>query len=107
MADIDQMVQLGFITPLSAVVAPAAASSIPTPSSSAGLSSAQQAVVFVEAVHRATAMTSKLGLRGFRLNLAIETASNLNDLRALLPQIESAVGAEAAQPLVALLRDAV
>ena len=49
----------------------------------------------------ATRLTASLGLRGFRLNLAVEAASGYEGLLALLPRIQSAVGVP---PCVALER---
>ena len=40
----------------------------------------------------ATALTASLGLRGFRLNLAVEGAGSFDDLAALAPKIREAVG---------------
>lgn len=42
----------------------------------------------------ATKLTSALGLRGFRLNLAVEGASNYQGLLDLTPKIREAVGDE-------------
>jgi hypothetical protein len=42
----------------------------------------------------ATKLTSGLGLRGFRLNLSVESASGYADLVALAPKIREAVGDE-------------
>lgn len=42
----------------------------------------------------ATRLTAALGLRGFRLNLAVEAAGNLRKLQELAPKINDAVGAE-------------
>lgn len=39
----------------------------------------------------ATSITAALGLRGFRLNLAVEAARGYDDLVALLPQIAKSV----------------
>lgn len=39
-------------------------------------------------------LTAGLGLRGFRLNLAVEAAGDLSKLRELAPKIRDAVGAE-------------
>ncbi|XAH25207.1 hypothetical protein AAFF27_08450 [Xylophilus sp. GW821-FHT01B05] len=47
----------------------------------------------------ATALTAELGLRGFRLNLAVEAASGLEELRQLAPKIRDAVGATKFAPL--------
>lgn len=40
----------------------------------------------------ATQLTAALGLRGFRLNLAVEGAGSFDDLAALAPKIRQAVG---------------
>lgn len=40
----------------------------------------------------ATELTAGLGLRGFRLNLAVEGAAGFDDLAALAPKIREAVG---------------
>jgi len=42
----------------------------------------------------ATRLTAALGLRGFRLNLAVEAAGNLAELKELAPKIKEAVGPE-------------
>jgi hypothetical protein len=42
----------------------------------------------------ASKLTSGLGLRGFRLNLSVESASSYKDLAALAPKIRDAVGDE-------------
>jgi hypothetical protein len=40
-----------------------------------------------------------LGLRGFRLNLAVESAGGYEELLALLPRIKEAAGANACAEL--------
>ena len=47
----------------------------------------------------ATRLTAALGLRGFRLNLAVEAAGDLDKLKELAPRIKDAVGAEKYQDL--------
>ena len=42
----------------------------------------------------ATQLTASLGLRGFMLNLGVESASGYDDLLALFPKIQAAVGAQ-------------
>ena len=42
----------------------------------------------------ATRLTASLGLRGFRLNLAVEAAGDLDKLKELAPKIKEAVGSE-------------
>ena len=52
----------------------------------------------------ATKLTASLGLRGFRLNLAVEAASGVEGLLALLPKIQDAVGTKACVPLAQALK---
>ena len=52
----------------------------------------------------ATKLTAGLGLRGLRLNLAVESAGSFEDLRALAPKILDAVGPEKFAELDAALR---
>jgi len=49
---------------------------------------------YAEAYPIATKLTASLGLRGFRLNLAVEAAGSYEDLLALAPKIREAVGDE-------------
>lgn len=42
----------------------------------------------------ATQLTASLGLRGLLLNMGVESASGYDDLKALFPKIQSALGAE-------------
>jgi hypothetical protein len=49
-------------------------------------------------------LTSGLGLRGFRLNMSVESASNYSDLLALAPKIRIAVGDEKFAELARVLR---
>lgn len=51
----------------------------------------------------ATRLTASLGLRGVRLNLAVEAARSYEDLVALSPKIRDAVGSEKFAPLQAAL----
>ncbi len=67
------------------------------------LSSAQQR--YARAWPIATKITAGLGLRGFRLNLAVEAATGYEQLRDLLPKIREAVGADKALPLEQALRE--
>jgi hypothetical protein len=51
----------------------------------------------------ATKLTAGLGLRGFRLNLAVEAAGGYDELLTLLPKIKDAVGAPACVELERVL----
>lgn len=52
----------------------------------------------------ATQITAKMGLRGFRLNLAVEAAGSYSQLIELFPKIKEAVGSEKAMTLEKALR---
>lgn len=52
----------------------------------------------------ATRLTAAMGLRGFRLNLAVEGAGSYEQLLAVAPRIKEAVGADKFRPLDAALR---
>jgi hypothetical protein len=60
---------------------------------------------YAEAYPIATALTAQLGLRGFRLNLAVEGASNYEQLLAVAPKIRDAVGPDKFKPLDSALND--
>ena len=116
--DIDHLVWLGFLAPGAAASAPdsnvaadiseaqgVACKSIPmAPLSPASLTAdgsptASAQAHYLKAYPIATRLTARLGLRGFRLNLAVEAAGDLNKLRALAPKIKDAVGLEKFQEL--------
>ena len=60
---------------------------------------------YAEAYPIATALTAGLGLRGFRLNLAVEAATSFEELLAVAPKIREAVGEEKFKPLHNALND--
>ena len=59
---------------------------------------------YQKAYLQATRLTAALGLRGFRLNLAVEGAGSYEQLLELSPKIREAVGADKFEPLAAALR---
>lgn len=93
-ADVEHMLQHGLLAAPQAATVPEPAVSRRTP---------QQR--YADAYPIATRLTASLGLRGFKLNLAVEAAKGLDDLLALLPKIEEALGAQACQPLAQALKD--
>jgi hypothetical protein len=107
-ADVEQMVALGFLepvvaqtpTPLSTTAAPVApvaaesSSAPPSPGTSGAAPTLDAQAHFLKAWPIATRLTAGLGLRGFRLNLAVESAGDLAKLKELAPKIKEAVGAE-------------
>lgn len=98
-SDIDALLALGFLAEVpgsdkaNSKTATAAVSQALPPS---GRSEQER---YLDGMKAVTQITSALGLRGFRLNLAAEAAANLKDLQELLPKIEAAAGAEACKPL--------
>ena len=100
--DVEHMVAQGFLTPAPGQAAPAPSSGAPAPANEA----AAQAVStrtpqerYKDAKPLATQLTASLGLRGFRLNMSVESAGGFDDLLALLPKIKEAVGPKACQEL--------
>jgi hypothetical protein len=104
--DINDLVAKGFLAPFSASEPTAAVDTVPAAmeevltsqgdASAARLSNMQ---LYQLAYPVATRITAQLGLRGFRLNLAVEAASGYDDLVALLPKIAIAAGDKAAAEL--------
>jgi hypothetical protein len=116
--DVQAMISLGLLEPQSgsgagAAVAAAAAAKgtgqavASANAASSASSTSYEATVAMEAVQGsgrsdqqrytdaypiATELTAGLGLRGFRLNLAVEGAGSFSDLAALAPKIREAVG---------------
>jgi hypothetical protein len=76
---------------------------VPVPAAAPGRSDQQR---YKDAYPIATQLTGSLGLRGFRLNLSVEGTANCEQLLALLPKIEAAVGPDKAAALARALRDA-
>jgi hypothetical protein len=96
-ADVQAMIDHGLLVSLSgqpAAVAPGAAGADATASvaDAAGASDRSPMDRYKDAYPVATALTAELGLRGFRLNLAVEGAGSFADLSALAPKIREAVG---------------
>lgn len=103
-ADIEYLLALGYLaaveegapSPARAGHAPAVGAQGRAPEIAAPLNKTE---LFRRAWPVATRLTAMLGLRGFRLNLAVEAASGYDDLLALLPRITDALGAEIALEL--------
>lgn len=117
--DVAYMLAQGFVAPMGAggqAVAPAAATTasatttsvIPT-TPSVGTESTLETVTtrpvrsaqerYSDAKPFATKITANLGFRGFRLNMAVESAAGYDDLVALLPKIREAAGGPACAEL--------
>jgi len=92
-ADVEHMVGQGFLAAVQAVTEAAPAGSGPAGS---GRTPQQR---YTDAYPLATKLTASLGLRGFKLNLAVEAASGYEELIGLLPKLRDAVGAQACEEL--------
>jgi hypothetical protein len=109
--DIEQLVSLGLLADPAVRVAPEpefeSADTVPM-----GLPLAPQHMRrpprqrYAEAYPIAVQLTSGMGLRGARLNLAVEGATSYEQLLALAPRIREAVGPEKFLPLGLALHDA-
>jgi hypothetical protein len=100
--DVNHLVTLGLLA------ASAAAQSAPVsaPAQDAdGLPSLSAQAHYSKAYPIATRLTAGLGLRGFRLNLAVEAAGDLTKLQELAPKIKEAVGPEKFRELESALYD--
>ncbi|MEN9844021.1 MAG: hypothetical protein RLZZ612_1850 [Pseudomonadota bacterium] len=106
-ADVDDLVTKGFLVSLDAAgTVDAAAPAAPAPAGlGEGVLSAQDKQDLYRAAYPvAVRLSSQLGLRGFKLNLAVEAASGFDDLFKLLPELEKALGAEKVKILRTLLK---
>lgn len=108
--DVDHMVQMGLLEERGAggpesvpagVSMPAPLGGIPDPPAPPPPGTPQER--YQRAYPIATRLTAELGLRGFRLNLAVEGAGSYEELVELAPRIREAVGNDRFKPLQAAL----
>ena len=119
--DIEHMVTHGLLKEIAASGTPAAAATPPTtvsapvaaaaaaPSSApvqnaAPISTRTPQERYSQAKPLATQLTASLGLRGFMLNLGVESAAGYDNLLALFPKIQAAVGAKKCEALEQVLK---
>lgn len=95
--DIERLFELGLV----ADAAPVPRKLPVTEAASAAAKTPQER--YAAAYPIATQLTAALGLRGLRLNLAVEGATSYEDLLALAGKIRDAVGPEKYAPLEAAL----
>jgi hypothetical protein len=95
--DVEQMVELGLLAELSRPADFVANRPEKTLGGMVELAEAQ--LRYSRAYPLATQLTAEMGLRGFRLNLAVEAAGSYSQLLALFPKILAATGAEKARKL--------
>jgi len=104
-ADVDAMVSNGFLIAVGADTSTTLPmkleASAPVPSATPQRSDQDR---YQQSKALATQLTASLGLRGFMLNLSVESAAGLPDLIKLFPKIRDAVGAKAAEELERALK---
>ena len=98
--DIEHMVAHGLLKELAGSGIAAAA----PVQSAAPISTRTPQERYCQAKPLATQLTASLGLRGFMLNLGVESASGYDDLLALFPKIQTAVGAKKCEALEQALK---
>lgn len=111
--DIDYMVAQGFLAPAQGIPV----TSVTVAASAPLIEQAEEAALSVVPVSNrtpqerysdakpiATQITASLGLRGFMLNLSVESASGFDDLLALLPKIQGAAGVKVCRELERALK---
>jgi hypothetical protein len=104
--DLEYMVSQGFLTVIGdpAATVAAAAPVPPLATESAFPSGRTDQQRYQDAKPLATQLTAGLGLRGFRLNLSVESAAGYEDLLKLFPKIQEAVGTKACRELEQALK---
>ena len=106
--DVNHLVTLGLLAASAAVASQPAPALTPVsvPAQGAGgVPSLSSQAHYSKAYPIATRLTAGLGLRGFRLNLAVEAAGDLTKLQELAPKIKEAVGSEKFRELESALYD--
>jgi hypothetical protein len=101
-ADVEHLLTLGLLahTPGAQPTSkPPEAAAVGAPAGPAGTPQERYAAAYPLAIK----LTSGLGLRGFRLNLAVEAATSCEELLAVAPKIRDAVGPERYVPLAQAL----
>jgi uncharacterized protein YcbX len=99
--DIELMVEGGLLAPVAASVKPAVEEALVPGAPPTATAQAHYSLAYPIA----TRLTAALGLRGFRLNLAVEGTTSLAELRELAPKIKEAVGPEKFKELQSALYD--
>jgi hypothetical protein len=87
--DISELLRLGLLEQADGTVTVAPGAAAPAATACSERTPQQR---YQDAYPVATKLTAALGLRGFRLNLAVEGALNYEQLRDVAPRIRDAVG---------------
>lgn len=104
--DLDHMVEQGFLSVVAeqaAATQPGALAPAPAVADEPPSNRTPQERYF-DAKPLATKLTASMGLRGFMLNLSVESAAGYDDLLALFPKIQDALGSKACRDLERALK---
>lgn len=101
--DVQHMVEQGFLVAV-AEASPAASADGQAALDAMPPSNRTPQERYSDAKPIATKLTAGMGLRGFRLNLAVESAAGFEDLLVLLPKIQEALGSKACRELERALK---
>jgi hypothetical protein len=93
-ADIDHLFGQGLLADTQRTQPLDAGAPVGVPEGAGGAATPTAQERYAAAYPVAIKLTSALGLRGFRLNLAVEAAGSYEALLAVAPRIREAVGAE-------------
>ena len=110
LADVQELLDARLLEPVSAADAGACAppvAGVPVPPAPSAAPSSERTPQerYRDAYPLAVGLTGKLGLTGFRLNLAVEGCTSYDTLAALAPRIQTAVSAREYAPLHQALFD--
>jgi hypothetical protein len=103
--DLEYMVSQGFLTVIGDPAATVAAAPVPPLATASAFPSGRtDQQRYQDAKPLATQLTAGLGLRGFMLNLSVESAAGYEDLLKLFPKIQEAAGTKACRELEQALK---
>jgi hypothetical protein len=103
-ADLDHMVEQGFLSVVAEPVAGTQPSALAPAVEDEPPSNRTPQERYFDAKPLATKLTASMGLRGFMLNLSVESAAGYDDLLALFPKIQDALGSKACRDLERALK---
>jgi len=102
--DLEYMVSQGLLAVAGEGTVLPATAAAPAPNAPLPASGRTEQQRYQDAKPIATQLTAGLGLRGFMLNLSVESAAGYEDLLKLFPKIQEAVGAKACRELELALK---
>ncbi|APW41680.1 hypothetical protein [Rhodoferax saidenbachensis] len=102
--DLDHLVEQGFLSVLAEPVAATQPGALAPVIADEPPSNRTPQERYFDAKPLATQLTASMGLRGFMLNLSVESAAGYDDLLILFPKIQDALGSKACRELERALK---